>query len=163
MNGTDYAKLHMEQSFWLTNICADGMTEEQYNYVPQGNCNSPAKSHVHALATVDFFVNIILKGGKARWPAVAQEHGLPVNALEIWKHEGTIPYAAIKAYGQEVQKDAVEYTASISESDLDRRVNTPFGEQSAGWLLQLAGMHAVGHSGDVATVKGMQGLKGLPF
>jgi hypothetical protein len=30
-------------------------------------------------------------------------------------------------------------------------------------VLQLLGMHTAGHAGDMATVKGMQGLKGLPF
>ncbi len=48
--------------------------------------------------------------------------------------------------------------------DLDREIETQFfGRKSAAWLLQLAGVHSVGHGGDIAAVKGMQGLKGLPF
>jgi hypothetical protein len=159
-----YAKKALEQSFWLFNMIADGMTDEQYNSKPQGTANSIAKSHVHAIATVDFLLNGTVKGGQMDWPAFAAANGLPGNPMEIWDHTGAIPLAAMKEYDAKVQKSAIDYVGSLSESDLDREIDTPFfGKQTAAYLIQLAGMHAVGHGGDMSAVKGLQGLKGLPF
>jgi hypothetical protein len=164
MNAIEYAKTNLKESLGLLNMCAGGVDDAQYNWSPPGTCNEIAKTHVHALSSVDFFVNGLVGGGELSWPAVAQAHGLPASPLEIWKHEGAIPVAAINEYGQKVQQSALERVASMTDADLDREIETQFfGTKSVAWLLQLAGNHAAGHAGDIAAVKGMQGLKGLPF
>ena len=164
MNATAYAKIQLEQGFNLMNGTAQGMDESQYNWKPDGTCNAIAKTHVHALTAIDFFLNFIAQGKAPLWQPVAVATGLPQNSLEIWKFEGKVPLDAIASYGQQVQKSALDYLATLSDGDLDREVDTRvFGKQNVGFLLQLAGMHTVGHTGDIAAVKGMQGLKGLPF
>ena len=164
MNATAYAKLQLEQAFSLMNGTAQGMTEEQYNFNPEGTCNPIAKNHVHSLTAVDFFLNFLAQGKAPLWQPVAAATGLPQNSLEIWKHDGKVPLDAINAYGQQVQKSAMDYLATLNDADLDRELDTRvFGTQNVGFLLQLAGMHTVGHTGDMAALKGLQGLKGLPF
>ncbi len=164
MNATAYAKLQLEQAFGLMNGAAQGMTEEQYNFKPEGTCNPIAKNHVHALTAVDFFLNFLAQEKTPLWQPVAAATGLPQNSLEIWKFEGKVPLDAIASYGQQVQKSALDYVATLSDADLDRELDTRiFGTQNVGFLLQLAGMHTVGHTGDIAALKGIQGLKGLPF
>jgi hypothetical protein len=164
MNAIEYAKTNLEASLGLLNTCAGGMDEGQYNFKPAGTCNSAAKSHVHAVSSLDFFINGIIKGGELSWTKVAQANGLPANPLELWNFEGTIPMAAIAEYSKDAQKAALDYVATLSDADLDREIDTQFfGKKSVAWLIQLAGTHAVGHAGDMAAVKGMQGLKGLPF
>jgi hypothetical protein len=164
MNAVDYAKSQLEAEFGLLNTCAGGMTDEQYNWNPGGTCNIAAKSHVHALTAIDFFVLGTVRGEGMLWPAYASKLGLPANSLEIWKHEGTIAYAGIKEFGDKLQNETLAFVSSLSDSDLDREIETQFfGKKPVSWLLQLAGYHAVGHGGDIAAVKGMQGLKGLPF
>ena len=94
----------------------------------------------------------------------ASKNGLPPNPQEIWGHGATISGAAMKDYAEQIQKVTLDYIATLSDADLDRQVDTQFfGMQSLAFLIQLASMHATGHAGDVAAVKGMQGLKGLPF
>lgn len=164
MDAVTYAKKALEQSFGLFNMIADGMTDQQYNMKPEGTANSIAKSHVHAMTAVDFFINGTLKGGQMGWPAFARANGLPGNPTEIWGHTGAIPLAAMKEYSANVQKSVLEYIGSLSDADLDRELDTPFfGKQTAAFLIQLADMHTVGHGGDMSAVKGLQGLKGLPF
>jgi len=164
MNAVSYAKSNLEQNFNLLGMTMQGIDESQYNWSPEGTCNPAAKSHVHVLTTVDLLINRICKGGEMKWPDFAAKNGLPAQAMEMWKHEGSVPLAPVQEYGKEVQKDALDYVGSLSEGDLDREVDTNFfGKQSVAWVLQLAGMHTSGHSGDIAAVKGMQGLKGLPF
>lgn len=164
MKAVDYAKLQTEQAFGLVKIAADGMDDAQYNLDGPGTCNAAAKSHVHALTSYDFFIMNKAKGGEMLWPAFAAKHGLPPNPMEIWGHNATISGAAMKEYAEQIQKATVAYIATLSDADLDRQVDTQFfGMQSLAFLIQLASMHATGHAGDVAAVKGMQGLKGLPF
>lgn len=164
MNAGAYAKMQLEQAFNLLNMSADGLDDAQYNWAPDGTCNPIAKSHVHALTATDFFVLSAAKGGQMLWMDVAAAAGLPAKATEIWRYTGEIPQAAIKEYGQKVQKQAIDFAASLSDEDLDREVETQFfGKQSVAFLVHLAGVHTAGHAGEIAAVKGMQGMKGLPF
>jgi DinB superfamily len=165
MNATSYARLQIEEAFGLMNTCAEGMDESQYNWAPGGTCNSIAKSHVHALTSIDFFVNIVAKGGAPMfWPEHGPKAGLPANPLEIWGFGGSVPLVAMKEYGQAVQKAALDYIGTLTDADLDRVIDTRFfGQQSLAFVIQLIGLHSTGHAGDISAVKGMQGLKGLPF
>lgn len=164
VNGAQYAKLQIEQAFGLLGACAGGMDETQYNWKPGGTANSAATSHVHSLTSADFFVNGAVQGKPLMWPAFAAANGLPSNPMEIWSFAGTIPYAKMQEYAQQVQKSIVEYVDTLTDAELDREVETQFfGKKPVGYLVQLAAMHAVGHGGDIAAVKGMQGIKGLPF
>ena len=164
VKATDYVKLQTEQAFGLLKMAADGMDDAQYNLDGPGTCNAAAKSHVHALTSYDFFVINKAKGADMMWPAFAAKHGLPPNPMEIWGHNANISGAAMKEYAEQIQKATLDYIATLKDDDLDRQVDTQFfGTQSLAFLLQLASMHATGHAGDVAAVKGSQGLKGLPF
>ena len=58
---TQYAKGQLEMAFGLVNSCAGGMDDAQYNFKPAGTANSPAKSHVHAITSMDFFLNNIAR------------------------------------------------------------------------------------------------------
>lgn len=164
MNAIEYARQDLAEALGLLKLCASGMTDEQYNWKPGGTCNVAAQSHVHALTSVDFFINGIVRAGQLIWTDVAAAGGLPANPLQIWQHNEVIPYATIKDYGDRLQQAVLEYLGTLSDQDLDREIETQFfGKKSVAWLVQLAGNHAVGHGGDIAAVKGMQGLKGLPF
>jgi len=165
MNATSYAKLQIEQSFNLMNAAADGMDDSHYNWAPGGTCNSIAKSHVHAVSAIDFFVNVVAKGGAPLlWADHGPKAGLPGNPMEIWGFSGNVPLAAMKEYGQAAQKAALDYIGTLSDADLDREIETQFfGRQSLAFIIQLIGLHTAGHTGDIAAVKGLQGLKGLPF
>jgi hypothetical protein len=154
----------LERTFGLFNQITDGMTPEQYNWIPEGTANPIARTHIHAMTSVDFFINGTLASTDLRWKAFAAEQGLPANPMEIWAFGGTVSLDAVKGYSKTVQQAAVEYVASLTDADLDREVETAFfGKQTAAFMIGLAGIHAMGHGGDMAAVKGIQGLKGLPF
>jgi len=164
MNAVRYAKEQLSEAFNLFNVCADGMDDGQYNFQPPGTCNTPAQSHVHAMSSMDFFLNAMLRSGQMRWPQLAGQHGLPANPMEIWRYQGNVPYEPMKEYARAVQQDVLDYVGALKDDDLERIVKTQFfGEKSVAWILMLAVDHTMGHGGDIAAVKGMQGLKGLPF
>jgi hypothetical protein len=164
MDSAKYARGALEQAFNLINQCADGIDEAQYNWNPGGTCNAISRSHVHATSAYDFFINALVGGGKSSWPAVAEANGLPANPLQIWHHTGTVPMEAMKEYARMAQASALDVVSKLGDDDFDRVIETQFfGKQTAAFMVQLATIHTCGHAGDIATVKGMQGLKGLPF
>lgn len=164
MDAVTYARKTLEQSFHLFNVIVDGLTDEQYNWKPEGTANNIAKSHVHAMSSIDFFINATLVGGQMIWPELVAQHRLPENPTEIWAHASPLPFAPMKEYGIRVQKSALDYVSSLSGADLDREVDTHFfGKKNVAFLVSLSGVHAMGHGGDIAAIKGLQGLKGLPF
>jgi hypothetical protein len=164
MDAVTFARQQMESAFTLFNQCADGMTDEQYNFKPGGTSNAAAKTHVHAMSSVDFFVNGMLRGQQLGWSALAASTNLPANPLEVWGYEGAIAQEPIKEYAQKVQAQALEYLGTLGADDLDREIDTRFfGKQTVAWVLQLVITHSLGHAGDIAAIKGLQGLKGLPF
>lgn len=166
MNGVEYAKSNLESCLGLLGTCAGQMDDAQYNWKPGGTANTAAKSHVHAISSVDFFITGIVRGEmqSLQWGGFAAKNGLPENPMGIWTFEGNVPYAAMQEYAQSVQKGALDHVSTLKDEDLDRELETNFfGKKSIAFLLQLAGMHAVGHGGDIAAVKGLQGMKGLPF
>jgi len=74
--------------------------------------------------------------------------------LPVFREYATVVYAATDAY-----------LAGLSDSGLDRKVQTGFvGEQTVGYVISnILGWHAAQHTGEIAALKGVQGLKGLPF
>jgi len=164
MEAVTYAARALDGTFKLFNQIADGMTPEQYNWQPGGTANPIAKTHIHAMTSVDFFINGILASTELRWKAFAPLHGLPSNPTEVWGFSGEVSLEALKEYSRDVQQAALAYISSLSDADLDREVDTAFfGKQTAAFMISLAGIHAMGHGGDMSAVKGLQGLKGLPF
>lgn len=71
---------------------------------------------------------------------------------------------AFKAYVAAVFARAEEAIANAPESAFAREVDGPFGKST---LIEFIGtiglMHVSGHFSEVAALKGVRGLKGLPF
>ena len=164
MDAVTYAKTALESQLGLLTACAAGMDDAQYNWKPGGTANSAAASHVHAVSSIDFFINNIARGEALLWTDFAKAHGMPDSPLAIWTYDGIVPADAMREYAGKVQASAIEYVGTLKDADLDREIETQFfGRKPVAFLVQLAGFHAVGHGGDIAAVKGLQGLKGLPF
>jgi uncharacterized damage-inducible protein DinB len=69
----------------------------------------------------------------------------------------------VREYAEAVRNATDEYLARLTDDELDRQVSF-FGSESpvAGVLVRFVA-HTAGHAGEIAAVKGMQGLHGLPF
>ena len=164
MKATEYAKSQVEGALDFLNTCVQGMDEAQYNWKPSGTCNPVCKLHAHALASVDFFITSLLQGQKTSWPQIASKAGFPTNIMEIWQSDATISPSAMQDYANSLRESVISYINTLSDEDLDREIDTRFFDtQTVGWVLQHAGVHTAGHTGEISAVKGMQGLKGLPF
>jgi len=164
MNAPSYARSQLESAFDNVDLCMQGLDDDTYNWQPSGTCNPISKLHVHIVSSMDFFTNSILQGKRSGWPEVAAQVGLPTNPQEMWQSQTRVSMDAIVNYGKDVRTRVMEYISGLSDADLDRELDTKIlGVKSVGWVLQFCGMHMSSHAGEISAVKGMQGLKGLPF
>ena len=71
---------------------------------------------------------------------------------------------ALQAYSQAVAGAIQSWLASLVPDDLERTVNTPIGELTLARLLEVfVTWHITAHCGEIAALKGCQGVKGYPF
>jgi uncharacterized damage-inducible protein DinB len=71
--------------------------------------------------------------------------------------------APVLAYAAAVRDATHECLARLTEDELDRRVSFFGRESSVAEVLARFVTHTGCHAGEIAAVKGMQGLQGLPF
>ena len=70
---------------------------------------------------------------------------------------GTRPAGAVAAATD-------DFLANATDEELNKEVDSPVGKQPfITFFANIALTHAAGHWGEIAALKGVQGLKGLPF
>ena len=82
-----------------------------------------------------------------------------------WARKVRLNLPLFREYAKVVYAATDAYIARLSDSDLPRKVQTGFiGEQSVAFVIaNILGWHIAEHTGEIAALKGVQGLKGLPF
>ena len=67
-------------------------------------------------------------------------------------------------YARAVARASRDWLASLTPQDLERMIDTPVGELSLGQVLATFVIwHIDAHCGEIAALKGCQGVKGYPF
>ena len=81
------------------------------------------------------------------WNAVAQNH-----------------LGALQEYGKAVFGATDAFLAGINDGDLDRPIDFFGRKETMGWVIaDTVLVHVAFHSGEIASLKGVMGLKGLPW
>jgi len=82
-----------------------------------------------------------------------------------WARSVKLDLPVFQQYAKAVYAATDAYVNGLSDADLDRKVQTGFvGEQTVAFVVSnILGWHAAQHTGEIAALKGVQGLKGLPF
>ena len=150
----------------LTKMLAGGALgdcpQSLVNAAQPGKVSTVGQILTHAFIFLDECTNAIAQqkgtlwetGGWSAKCGGGDSHYSPTN-LDI---------AAFREYVDAVFASAESFLTSASDADLDRVVETPLGPQPAVVLVGgLAVVHVGEHVGDVATIKGMSGVQGLPF
>ncbi len=137
--------------------------------VPAGQIQPIANIYAHLVADVDFMVNgtvlqkplLISEGG---WSA---RTGIPIPQSGLmtpeWLAGLNVDLAAAQEYGQAVFAAFNDAIANQPEDVMSREIVGPFGKTTGFGLLATLGIyHIAEHSGEIAALKGVQDLKGLP-
>jgi DinB superfamily len=144
-------------------------TEEQINWTPPGTANAIGVTLVHMAGTLDNAFQKTLAGQpllweNAGWAAKLGLSGLP-GRVHGWdeiksKHLALEP---VLEYVKTVFAQVDTCLAGLTPQELERVVTFYGNERPVADLLIMQFAHTLTHTGEIAALKGMQGVKGLPF
>jgi hypothetical protein len=150
----------------MGDIALQELTPEVAHFDAGGTTNTIAQLMAHMTMGEDGAFNRVLKGTTRRietdgW---AEKAGIPLERGAVWNKDWQLNIEAFAQYRDLVKQDATSYLESIDIADLEKEVEWFNGPRPAHNLVQIIVVnHMLGHSGEVSTLKGIQGLKGLPF
>ena len=139
------------------------MTADQFNWVPTGTANPISATYVHCLNSEDFFVQALLQGKPRLWEenCCAEKTGIMKTpgyggGWEEFK-QMHVDSGSLLEYQQAVWAATEAYLEKLAPEDLERMVKFAGGDRSVGDMLILSASHTLGHAGEIAALKGLQG------
>ncbi|GIW08783.1 MAG: hypothetical protein KatS3mg060_3588 [Dehalococcoidia bacterium] len=144
------------------------LTVEQANWLPPGTANSIGLTYAHIVNIQDRYLNTFILGQPTIWEREGwgERLGLP-DAMRMSREAASdqkIDPAAFRAYAERVFAETNAYLDRVDEAELAREVQGYRGPIAVSLVLgRLMAFHAVSHLGEIAALRGVQGLKGLPF
>ncbi|UCC75418.1 MAG: DinB family protein [Anaerolineales bacterium] len=159
------------------------LTQEQADWMPPGNANPISALYWHTVSYVDQIVHDWGMGHRApkvnytqsiRKSAGWQEKVViacppvdPEDPMEDLRaiHEGLrVDLAALHDYARATRQALLGWVASLTPEDMARKIETTIGELTVGQFLEAYVIwHINVHCGEIAALKGCQGLKGYPW
>ncbi len=161
---------YKECNEWLEATMA-GVTPEQAHWKPAGSANPLGATYAHALMTQDYVANLAINGGAplaaTTWAnKVGISEPPPTDEITAWAQWARlvqVDLQALKAYGQAVAASVDQMLTSLTDTELSRSVETPFGASTVQFLISGAIIgHTHNHTGEISCLKGLQGVKGYP-
>ncbi|HEV8639210.1 MAG TPA: DinB family protein [Chloroflexota bacterium] len=161
----------LSDAHWLLEQVVDGLAEEHLHWVPPGTANTIAATYAHVVGSEDVFVQEILLGrtplGEGEWSGRAGiSLRVPRRGADWfeWSRRVRVDVVTARAYAAAVYAASDAYLAGLEPDALGRPPSAPVpGGQTLGWLVNnLLVQHAALHGGEIAVLRGIQGLHGLP-
>ena len=171
MNATTLLREQIQQAHEFLNATIEGVTPEQAHWTPPGNANPLAATYVHAIASEDLAINMVLKGGAPLYATEwAERTGIsevqPLTTAE-WARRVRVELPMMRNYAQAVHAATDAYLAALTDEELARVLDlTSFGlgRMTIGTLLNRMVLgHIDNMCGEISVLKGLQGAKGYPI
>jgi hypothetical protein len=165
-----FRKQYKQAAEWFAGTLAD-VDAEVASYVPPGGLISPIAGQMgHIVLGLDMFLLNMIGG---RPPLLFSNFAdrevfsePPPESGEFleWGQRVKIDSEAMHAYANAVFEAVDSLLDGMNDEDLDREVDFgAMGKQTITWafIIMLLNTHA--HTGEIAAIKGLQGLKGYPM
>jgi hypothetical protein len=140
------------------------------NSVPGAKIGSIASIYAHMAFAEDGIINGMILGKPLLyvdqgWEAkTGIQHPDGPRQSEDWASTVKMDLSTFKDYATAVFAQTDAFFAGLSDADMDRKIQGPIGETTVGWMtVNILSTHFPQHLGEIAALKGVQGLKGLPF
>jgi hypothetical protein len=173
MNAVELTQYALGNAFSILDQVVSELTQEQADWAPPGIANPIGATYWHTISSVDDIVHSWLRGeAPLRQTAGWQEKVLTSSVPEPAEGEDILAYmravrvdiALLHAYSKAVAEAVQAWMATLSPKELERKFQTPIGELSVDQVLETFVIwHINAHCGEIATLKGCQGVKGYPF
>ncbi len=169
MDIMDYIQRQVAGLRRQTSMTLQDTTDEQLNWAPPGTANPIGVTLLHTTGGEDLFVQQWLQGKPRLWESGSWSQRIGVEDVpgggRGWEEcrQAQLSLAPIMAYQEAVCSATADYISSLAPEDLDRTIMLFGREQTLADVLILMVNHATGHMGEIAALKGVQGVLGLPF
>lgn len=149
-----------------------GAAAEHAHWTPPGKAQPLGANYAHVIISEDGLISMLLKGTPplmaSEWAGKTGLSEMPSQAppWNEWAGRVQVDLDALHRYAQAVYEATDSYLASLSDEDLNRSLDLSaigLGQQTAGWFLSLLVFNIHTHTGEIACLKGLQGLQGYPF
>ena len=168
MRTQDLLRAQYQQAHDILEQVIDDCDAEALTNVPDGNVGAISAIYAHLVYSEDGMVgrpagrDPIWESGD--W-AAKTELDMPRAQTQEWAQSAPeYDLATFREYAQAVYAATDDYLANVSDDDLDAEVETRAGKvPAANWVGATTLWHVMSHQGEISALKGVQGLKGLPF
>ena len=155
----------------LRHMLSDCDPELLNRTLPDATIGSIASIYAHVVFGEDAFVQSRFQGRPTIYESGGWEEktrvpfpGMPPAITPEWASALKMDLSTFQEYAETVFAATDAYLAGLPDSELERTIQGGTGEYKLGWgITVLLCQHAAAHSGEIAALKGVHGLKGLPF
>jgi hypothetical protein len=144
-------------------------TVGQLNWTPPGTSSPISAVFVHLLNSEDFFIQAVIQGKPKLWEAGGWGEKTGVKNTpdfggnwDEYRHM-TLALQPVLAYQRVVYEATDSYLDKLTSEELERKVKFAGGEHSVAAMILHTTCHTLTHAGEIAVLKGIQGVKGLPY
>ncbi len=169
MEAREYIQRQIAGARRLIDATLKGITDEQLNWNPPGTANRAGVTLLHLLAAEDHYIHGIIQSVPGVWEQGGWSDQIGVAKLPGpgggWEELKQTPFtvASLLAFGEAVRAATDDYIARLTPEELNRTVRFFRGERPVADVLATMILHSLGHTGEIAAIRGFQGVKGLPF
>jgi len=152
----------LEQSQGYLTRALDGLTQEEFAWCPNDECNSIAFTLWHTARVEDFFVNRVIQRGKELYEADGWQEklGTPVKAYQYTVEElqaWPVPkMEVLKDYADSIREKTLAFLNSIPPEKLAEVPRPERSSDSIGAILGRMSTEVALHVGQIAYLRGMQ-------
>lgn len=170
MDTIAYLREDMRLTHELQEQTIHGATQEQLDWHPPGKANPLGATYAHSLCSEDALVNQLLLDGQplfeGEWKGRTGISDPRWSSEYEWAREVKVDLEASQKYAEAVYAATDEYLSTLAPDDLDRVLDLSgmgFGDKTVAWLFSsFLSSHASNMTGEISTLKGMQGAQGYP-
>ena len=147
--------------------CGDALNQP----VAGAKIGSIGAIYAHAVFSEDSIINGLVQGKPmlyrtGGWDAkvgIALPEGDRPMQSEEWTAATKLDLSQFQPYADAVFAQTDAYLAAVPDAELERKVQGPAGETTVGFMVAtILATHFPQHMGEIAAIKGVKGLKGLP-
>lgn len=169
MQTADLLRAQYRQTHGILEQVIDDCSAEALAHVEGGNLGSISAIYAHLVYSEDGMMrgagregSIYQSGGWAERTGLGE---ISARQTEEWTQSNPhYDLAAFREYAQAVYAATDDFLAGLSDEDLAEEIETFSGKQPrARYLGTICLWHIASHQGEISALKGIQGLKGLPF
>lgn len=169
-------RMQFQSASWFLETTMNDVTPEMAHWHPPGLANPIGATYAHVVLLKDSLVNGIIKGsvplfasswagkvGVSEFPPMPSDKGGLPDWFD-WARQVQIDLPVIREYAKAVYASIDEFLDSLSDEDLQRPLegfSVGPNQWTVGRFLSVAALaDMLGHSGEIACIKGIQGVKG---